>query len=74
MANKQTVKREMQQQTGGGFINQNGIMKYLNCGKSSCLLREVIRDLPYIIDGRSHRYSIDDVAGRIVELYDRRYS
>ena len=62
--NRQDIVRDMKQETGS-FPNISQIAKYMNVSRDKA--RDMVKGLEYIEDGRSRKYFVNDVVGRILQ-------
>ncbi len=61
---KQQIKRDLAAHVdGAGFINKTQVGTFMKAGDDS--VNGILAGLEYFQDGRSKRYLISDVAGRI---------
>ncbi len=61
---KQEVVRDMKSEVGS-FPNISQIAKYLSVSRNTA--KEMVAGLEFIEDGRSRRYFVNDVAGRLLQ-------
>lgn len=61
---RQTVIRDMKRDIGS-FPNVSQIARYMRVSRDKA--REMVKGLEYIEDGRSRKYFVNDVAGRILQ-------
>lgn len=61
---KQTLVRDMKKEVGN-FPTTSDLARYM--GKSRVSIRELVKGLEYLPDGRAKKYFVGDVADRILQ-------